>query len=1283
MGFSQDYPNVPNWIEKPEGYKTGDMVKYEGNIFKANFWASKPGEGDANENGWRLYDELYDVTSSSATEPAKVIGYIPTWRKEEDFNYAEEEMYLHITHGIVSFLMFDRGNLGEFELKSVSDVKAVIDDIIETGHRCGTKISIALGGATDYGFLDLMERVGNNPSDSVLAKAVKNVVDFVKSNDLDGIDLDLECWWDENNDASKDKGGRSKSDGPHPAGKGLTVFARELKQALPDKVISAALFATSWYGNCYDPGLAEHVEWIGVMTYDLTGSWNQSPVGPHTSLLKIREQEAYADEQQGRWPNSRREADTGDPMFNNPVLSVEDSLWYWTNPFFTNWQGKGQSIKRNKIVPGVPIYGYDFAYGKEPDDLSGQIAPGYKAVRYKDILKQFPNAATAKNANIKVGGNTPRPPFVSGSGSYPYAHNIYFETPETATKKLNLLKQVGTQGIIIWELTNDVWDGGNSIVKALYKGSGNPTKKAKPKTVKPKDPVALPAEGGISTGSTFGPDEEFGKGSAPDVALTSDGDIIEVHEGLTRKTLDVRIGVVKGNKIDWGKRRKYDTGIQASVDINDAGVVIEAHQSENAGTLWYRVGSFLDPGGVFGGESTKYDTGERPSVAINNSKIVVEVHKSERYDTLWYHVGNVNGYKVNFGKSKQYDSGIRPSIDLNNNGLVVEVHQSESHESLWYRIGEVEGRRIKWRNDEESVKFDKGKRPAVAITDDGRVIVAHQRSDTLWYRTGQVKGDTINWFGESKQYERRGVTPAIACNENIAVEVHTPEAEGALSASVLKLPKSRSGDDSDSGWFELHGKNSYSHCVCTRANNDREKHTSSNTMTVKAGAPYLYAVLTKDDDSTNFPVGSSMSVTGPDGTKYNRDVHNDNQLVIMYGTSLRCLIIKNPKPGDWKMTMAVPEDVGFRCECGTTPSKDPYKTITATHNKQKRDLELPKGWNAWTGVAATAGVATAAATAGALGAGALTLAVAGAPIVLTGIGIAAVASVVGFTVGGLISYFSPAASPTPTTPEQSTSVSETATELASAASATPPPIEIGENDALRQYLSNEENRQNNNELGIFEILPRGGRRSRYTSYLEWINAMRRNNEATEVAVRFGREGAQSPWIIIRQGDFYVSAFSTGEDPWANGARRSIPANQINYGTNSINISLQSIRNAMFSVRRWAGGTGVRLEEGPLTILIFLSAEAVRFDGVAFAVNALLRGQATNYDWLNFRALLTNWSLISENIYNLPRGGLQLGVSLYVARALAGSPRRGNRALLDYLRQLVELGYPLGYRPSGQ
>ncbi len=373
MGFSQDYPNVPDWEPKSEGYQTGSMVKYKGNIFYANFWASEPGVGDANSNGWRFYDELYDQTPHTPTKQAKIIAYIPTWRKKEGFNYANGEMYQYITHGIISFLMFSETNLGKLEPKSLEDVEAVLSDVVKTGHRNDAKISIALGGATDYGFLNLMTAIGNNPESPLLDQAVKNVVNFVNLNNLDGVDLDLECWWDKNGDPSKDQGGRPKSAGPHPAGFALTLFAQKLKQAMPKKLVSAAVFGTSWYGNNYDPKLADYVDWLGIMTYDLTGSWNASPVGPHSALLKIRNQKSYTKEQQGEWP--------GGGAVDNPILSVEDTLWYWTNPLFVNWQGAGQKLPRNKIAAGVPIYGYDFAYGKEPDDLSGQVAPGYKSIR--------------------------------------------------------------------------------------------------------------------------------------------------------------------------------------------------------------------------------------------------------------------------------------------------------------------------------------------------------------------------------------------------------------------------------------------------------------------------------------------------------------------------------------------------------------------------------------------------------------------------------------------------------------------------------------------------------------------------------------------------------------------------------------------------------------------------------------------------------------------------------------------------------------------------------------
>jgi hypothetical protein len=87
-------------------------------------------------------------------------------------------------------------------------------------------------------------------------------------------------------------------------------------------------------------------------------------------------------------------------------------------------------------------------------------------------LAAFPGAENAPDAHILQPGHTPRPSFISAPGEYPFAHNIYFETPASAVAKLRFLREQGAQGVIIWELSNDVWDNGKSITRALYHAAG-------------------------------------------------------------------------------------------------------------------------------------------------------------------------------------------------------------------------------------------------------------------------------------------------------------------------------------------------------------------------------------------------------------------------------------------------------------------------------------------------------------------------------------------------------------------------------------------------------------------------------------------------------------------------------------------------------------------------------------------------------------------------------------------------------------------------------------------
>ncbi|WP_444543370.1 DUF6973 domain-containing protein, partial [Mangrovihabitans endophyticus] len=282
------------------------------------------------------------------------------------------------------------------------------------------------------------------------------------------------------------------------------------------------------------------------------------------------------------------------------------------------------------------------------------------------------------------------------------------------------------------------------------------------------------------------------------------------------------------------------------------------------------------------------------------------------------------------GRSVRYDDGVSPSVAIADDGLVVEVHQSQNHDTLWNHVGKINGDAIDFG---DSVQYDTGIIPSVAVTSDATVVEIHQagqgNSAVCWSRgTGHVDGGAIHWDDEKSMRIGDGESPAIACNTRVAMETHT--ADKSLFSTILDLPASRGG------WLDLHGANSYSYCTCNNTSGPDQRHVSSHALNVEAEAPYLYVVLSRSIDDAEFPAGAKMTVTGPDGTKYDHDAQDDNQLVIMSGSSVQCLVVKNPAAGDWTMSMDVPAGVAFWCACNTVPSADVYQTLDSTAQLNKR-----------------------------------------------------------------------------------------------------------------------------------------------------------------------------------------------------------------------------------------------------------------------------------------------------------------------------------------------------------
>lgn len=371
----------------------------------------------------------------------RVIGYVPTWKPEANMDQIAWE---NLTHVNIAFLEFDRKADGSFSQKALDNLDKWIPQVKALAKKDGATVSIAVGGAEDYGFLWMAEKYKDNPE--LIETAANNIVAFVDKYGLDGVDLDLECWWkDPATPGTAERGGRTRGTdkwggsvetGADPAAYGMTLLAKKLRAKRPNMIISAAVFATPWYGNNYDATAVNYLDWIGLMSYDFTGSWDKSPKGPHSALYDVA----------SGYPG---QSDA------NPIYSVETAMRYWTGTWST-WQGSGQNVSRDKVIVGMPFYGYDLSVRKA--DI-GQGLNGYKYIGYSDIVAQYAKAPTSydpKDTYNMIG-------FIGDGGAL-----IYYDTPKAVKEKVRYAKREGVQGTMIWELTQDLpGTDMNSLLKAV------------------------------------------------------------------------------------------------------------------------------------------------------------------------------------------------------------------------------------------------------------------------------------------------------------------------------------------------------------------------------------------------------------------------------------------------------------------------------------------------------------------------------------------------------------------------------------------------------------------------------------------------------------------------------------------------------------------------------------------------------------------------------------------------------------------------------------------------
>ena len=239
-----------------------------------------------------------------------VIGYLPSYR----FYAINSIDYSKLTHVMVSFVNPDISGVFSFS----EDISEVVEAV--KPYDCKVFISIGGGGLSESieNIYETKTEVGNR------SEFIHNLLDFARENKVDGIDVDLEG---------------SLVQIPTYNG-----FIQELIDSAHASNFAVSAALAKWTGGSVDNSTVEMLDFLNLMSYDLSGPWTSE--GQHSPLSQSQ----------------------GD---------------------FNFWQEKGASSEN--LMIGLPFYGYEF---KENETV---------AWTWCEIVSDYPDSLSQDKINTGKG----------------------------------------------------------------------------------------------------------------------------------------------------------------------------------------------------------------------------------------------------------------------------------------------------------------------------------------------------------------------------------------------------------------------------------------------------------------------------------------------------------------------------------------------------------------------------------------------------------------------------------------------------------------------------------------------------------------------------------------------------------------------------------------------------------------------------------------------------------------------------------------------------------------
>lgn len=250
----------------------------------------------------------------------------------------------------------------------------------------------------------------------------RSCIQLMKDYAFDGIDIDWE----------KPVAGGHPSNHRRPEDKdNFVALLKTFRQLLPSGALLASVGEVEKQdiANFNVKNAVEHLDWFGVMVYDLcngSSSLTCHHAGFHSTGRQI-------------------------PAGNQIVQ------WYLD-----------EGVPANKIVLGVPFYGYRWKVDKIGDSpmaartIKDTASPD-KSMRYSEIIRSYQGASDFEEWWDEAGQS---PMLFSRNRKIV----LSYETPRSLKEKAKISRGRGYKGIMIWELSGD--DEQSSLLRALAEALG-------------------------------------------------------------------------------------------------------------------------------------------------------------------------------------------------------------------------------------------------------------------------------------------------------------------------------------------------------------------------------------------------------------------------------------------------------------------------------------------------------------------------------------------------------------------------------------------------------------------------------------------------------------------------------------------------------------------------------------------------------------------------------------------------------------------------------------------